>query len=241
MKTKAPNQTKLGRPRKFNEDQAVEAAMHVFWKKGYEGASLHDLTKAMGIDRKSMYLVLGDKEALFRKALTRYSALQLSYLPSALEKHTLLEFINESFEAAILFYTDKSHPETCMSLHCFAVGDEAQPIRKVLIDWRKWVFHEYRKRFERARRDGELPKHIQPMWFARYFAAFMAGLAVQASDGATLRELKQVISLFRETMPIYETGTKGSVSRDSQQRTNPRECDDARVGMAESPDETLRT
>jgi AcrR family transcriptional regulator len=65
----ADNVRKLGRPRKFNEAAAVEAAMRVFWDKGYEWASLRDLTEAMGIDRKSMYLTLGDKEVLFLKAL----------------------------------------------------------------------------------------------------------------------------------------------------------------------------
>jgi len=69
MATQTDTRLKLGRPRKFNEEEAVEAAMRVFWDKGYEGASLRDLTEAMGIDRKSMYLTLGDKEALFLKAL----------------------------------------------------------------------------------------------------------------------------------------------------------------------------
>ncbi len=208
MATETQKRTKLGRPRKFNEEEAVEAAMHVFWRKGYEGASLRDLTEAMGIDRKSMYLVLGDKEALFLKTLKRYSAIQLSYLPKALEKLTLPEFIDETLDASVRFYMDKTHPETCMSLHCFAVGDEAQPIRNALIDWREWVVEQYRKRFERARREGELPKHIKPAWFARYFAIIMAGLAVQAANGATLQELKEAISMFRQTMPIDMAGTK---------------------------------
>jgi AcrR family transcriptional regulator len=63
--------------------------MRVFWEKGYGGASLRDLTKAMGIDRKSMYLFLGDKEALFLKALDRYSPTHLGYLPKALAKPTI--------------------------------------------------------------------------------------------------------------------------------------------------------
>jgi len=215
MAIETQSRTKLGRPRKFNEEEAVEAAMRVFWKKGYEGASLRDLTEAMGIDRKSMYLVLGDKEALFLKALKRYSALQLSYLPNALEKLTFHEFIDESFKGAIRFYMDQTHPATCMSLHCFAVGDEAQPVRTAMIDWRAWVVEQYRKRFERACREGELPKHIEPALFARYFAAIMAGIAVQAANGATLQELRQVVSMFQETMPSIGPASKSAEPQSS--------------------------
>ena len=64
---------KMGRPREFDVDAAVEAAMRVFWEKGYDGATLSDLTSAMGINRSSMYTIFGDKEALFRKAIDRYA------------------------------------------------------------------------------------------------------------------------------------------------------------------------
>ena len=63
----------MGRPREFDADAAVEAAMRVFWEKGYDGATLSDLTSAMGINRSSMYTIFGDKEALFRKAIDRYA------------------------------------------------------------------------------------------------------------------------------------------------------------------------
>src|SRR5438132_7710181 len=61
-----------GRPRAFDPDAALDRAMHVFWAKGYEGASLSDLTRAMRINRPSLYAALGNKEQLFRKVLDRY-------------------------------------------------------------------------------------------------------------------------------------------------------------------------
>ena len=61
-----------GRPREFDAEKALDAALKVFWRKGYEGASLSDLTKAVGVNRPSLYAAFGDKEALFRQALERY-------------------------------------------------------------------------------------------------------------------------------------------------------------------------
>jgi len=202
VSTKTEIRPKLGRPREFDEEEAVEAAMRVFWEKGYEGASLRDLTKAMGIDRKSMYVVLGDKETLFLKALDRYSATHLGFLPKALGKPTLREFVNEMFDAAIRFFTDKDHPDACFSIQNFAVSDEAQPIKDAMMDWREWGLDQFRKRIERARKEGDLPPEVKPESFARYLAVIMSGLAVQAASGATLGELKRVIEIARKTMPI---------------------------------------
>jgi AcrR family transcriptional regulator len=176
--------------------------MRVFWDKGYEGASLRDLTEAMGIDRKSMYLTLGDKEALFLKALECYSVTHLSFLPKALEKPTLREFVDELFDAAIRFWTDKSHPEACLSIQNLAVSEEAESIKRALMDWRAWGLDQFRKRAQRAHAEGDLPKQIRPEAFARYLAVIMSGLAHQAATGATLPELKRAIKIFRETMPF---------------------------------------
>src|SRR5215813_5038581 len=79
---------KMGRPTGFLKEDALEAAMKVFWQKGYEGASLSDLTHGMGINRSSMYAAFGDKEALFQKVLTRYREGPLAWVQPALQKPT---------------------------------------------------------------------------------------------------------------------------------------------------------
>ncbi len=71
---------RMGRPRRFREEDALDAAMRVFWQKGYEGTSLDDLTKAMKINRSSLYSTFGDKEALFRRVMEQYNAGPMSFL-----------------------------------------------------------------------------------------------------------------------------------------------------------------
>src|ERR1043165_4153218 len=78
----------MGRPRAFDADKALEKAMDVFWRKGFEGASLADLTKAMGINPPSLYAAFGNKEELFRKAVDRYAAGPAAYLNKAIEAPT---------------------------------------------------------------------------------------------------------------------------------------------------------
>src|SRR5215468_3346187 len=87
MKAK-PRNGALGRPRAFDTDKALDCAMKVFWRKGYEGASLAELTKAMGINRPSLYAAFGDKEALFRKALERYEKGPTGFIHEALAEPT---------------------------------------------------------------------------------------------------------------------------------------------------------
>src|SRR5437868_11051069 len=77
-----------GRPREFDADQALDRAVKVFWRKGYEGATLPDLTGAMGINRPSLYAAFGNKQSLFRKAMERYEQGPAAYVRRALEEPT---------------------------------------------------------------------------------------------------------------------------------------------------------
>src|SRR5580658_1499508 len=96
---------RMGRPRSFDLDKAAERALHVFWQKGYEGTSLSDLTKAMGINRPSLYAAFGDKEALFRKVLERYEHGPVAYLAEALQEPTARETLERLLAGAIELMT----------------------------------------------------------------------------------------------------------------------------------------
>ncbi len=126
----------------------------------------------------------------------------MAFLPVALAKPTLREFVDEFLNAAIRFWTDKTHPPACISIQNIAVSDDAQPIKQAMMDWREWALDQLRKRAERARRERDLSSEVSPATFARYFAVVMNGLAMQAANGATLPELKRVVALVRKTIPI---------------------------------------
>ena len=100
---------KMGRPRGFDENAALEAAMRVFWEKSYEGATLSDLTSAMGINKSSMYAAFGDKAALFRRAMERYREGPMRYIRDALEKPVLRDAVVSLLHGTVLFLSQPSH------------------------------------------------------------------------------------------------------------------------------------
>src|SRR5216110_2342376 len=90
-------QIQRGRPRAFDTDAALERAMHVFWAKGYEGASLSDLTRAMRINRPSLYAAFGNKEELFRKVLDRYMDGPVAWFGKALAEAKARDVVKQIF------------------------------------------------------------------------------------------------------------------------------------------------
>ncbi len=189
-------ESKMGRPRGFDEDAALEAAMRVFWEKSYEGATLSDLTSAMGINRSSMYAAFGDKAALFRRAMERYREGPMRYIRDALEKPVLRDAVVSLLHGTALFLSQPSHPRGCLSIQAaLACGVDSEPIQQAMVEWRKAGEEALRKRFVEARRAGELPNDISPTDFARYIATVMAGLAVQAVNGASRDEMKRTADL----------------------------------------------
>ena len=188
----APDTGKVGRPRGFDEDLALEAAMRVFWAKSYEGATMSDLTQAMRINRSSMYAAFGDKETLFRRAIDRYRRGPMPYIREALALPTLPEVVTALLHGTVEFLSSSSNPRGCLSLQAtLASGTDAEPARDAMIEWRKQGEAVLKKRVQRAQRDGDLKKDINPSDFARYLSMLMSGLGVQAANGATKTELKR--------------------------------------------------
>jgi AcrR family transcriptional regulator len=191
-----------GRPRRFDPDKALDRALNVFWRKGYEGASLPELTRAMGINRPSMYAAFGNKEALFKKALARYHEGPAAAVRAALEQPRARAVIEQLFDAGIDLVTDSRHPRGCLAVQAaLACGDEAQCVQKALITHRESGVTGLRRRLERAQAEGDLPRSADPAALARFAATVMHGIAVQAAGGATRKELRRVAELALLAFP----------------------------------------
>ena len=194
---------KMGRPRGFNETAALDAAMRVFWEKGYEGSSLDDLTAAMGINRSSLYATFGDKEALFRRVMDRYAAGPLSFLSEALGKPTARAVVEALLRGTVKFLADSTHPRGCLSLQGgLACGSSAEPVKQAMIDWRKSGLSQIQKRMQQAHDEGDLAKDVDPQDIARYVSIVMDGLGVQSANGATRMEMNRAVNMALRFMPL---------------------------------------
>jgi AcrR family transcriptional regulator len=183
---------KTGRPISFDKDAALEAAMLLFWERGYEGTSMADLTDAMGLNPSSIYAAFGDKNALFQLAVRRYMEMRAQYAVKALEEPTLEKVVRALFHTTVAFLTTPGHPPTCMTL-TGAVGCslDAAPARDLMTEIRRQNQVAIRERLLRARKNGELPKGINVDDYTRYLSTIIAGLSIQAANGSTRTELKR--------------------------------------------------
>src|SRR5260370_6029612 len=126
--------TKMGRPRGFDEDGGPEAAIRVFWEEGYEGATLASLTGAMRINRSSMFAAFGNKEALFKKAFERYVSVHLPHIWEALEKPTIRECIEHALRKNVDFLSTPGNPNGCLSVHgALATSPDGDSVKQWLI------------------------------------------------------------------------------------------------------------
>src|ERR1700682_5383386 len=159
----------MGRPREFDPDEALDRALHVFWRSGYEGASMADLTEAMGITRPSLYAAFGNKEELFRKALDRYVDGPGGYVQIALAKPTAREVVEHLLYQAADAVTDPNNPPGCLAVQgALCCGEAAETIKQELMSRRANGEQELRRRFARALSEGDLPTGSDAADLARY-------------------------------------------------------------------------
>lgn len=191
-----------GRPRGFDTEQALETALLMFWKHGYEGTSLAALTEAMGINVPSLYAAFGNKESLFRLAVERYLSRPASYLPNALEAPTAREAVARLFEGAINMVMNPRHPDGCLLVQGALVsGPLAEPIKDELKKKRHGAELLIRQRFEQAKAEGDLPADVNPEHLARYITTVLWGMSVQAAGGATRAQLTEVAEMVLRCWP----------------------------------------
>jgi TetR/AcrR family transcriptional regulator, copper-responsive repressor len=187
-----------GRPRSFDRERALQCAMEVFWRKGYETTSLNDLTAAMGINPPSLYAAFGDKEKLFLEAVDLYftgEGARDELLARAPTARAAIE--------ALLLRTAKGLPRLgvgCM-LVTSAVNCSAPNVQKALAKYRAKVEKAVLSRFERGIREGDLPARTDARGLAKYFETVIQGMSSQAMDGATRKDLLAVVENAMHAWP----------------------------------------
>lgn len=192
-----------GRPREFDIDEALDAAMSVFWRYGYEGASLAALSEAMGINLPSLYTAFGNKEALFTRVVDRYIEKPASYLLRALKQPTARLVVEKALSGAIDMLSRPGAGDGCLLVHgALAGGPAVEGIRRQLAERRAMAEAAVRKRMQLAREQGDLPPDIDPAQLARYLMTVIWGLSVQAAGGMSRRELKQTAQFAIRAMNL---------------------------------------
>lgn len=191
-----------GRPRQFDADEALGRAMEVFWRLGYEGATIPELTRAMGINRPSLYAAFGDKEALFRKVLDRYVEGPASHVAEALAAPTARAVAERLLFGTADLLSDPSRPSGCLMVQgALACGEGADSVRRELAARREAAVRVIQSRLDRARDAGDLPAGADCAALARFLTTVTHGMAVQAASGATREELRAVVRVALRAWP----------------------------------------
>jgi AcrR family transcriptional regulator len=187
---------RTGRPREFCVDEVLDRAMTVFWRHGYEGASVAELTSAMGISTPSLYACFGSKEALFQAVLDRYHVRQKDFMESTLAAPTAYAVAGTFLHGVSDFaaHTGGANPPGCLLLQS-GLSCTDTDIPDLLAKHRADKEAALRARFERAKKSGDLPKSASAPALARYLMVIANGICVQAAAGTTAKELHQVAEL----------------------------------------------
>lgn len=201
-----------GRPREFALADALDRALPIFWRDGYEGASIAELAEAMGISKPSLYAAFGDKEGLYLQALQRYGAQQEERHRHVLEAQPDARLAVEAFLLSVVAsFTDPSLPGGCMVVSGTSTCDGAavpESVKTALCSALRVGATAIEGRLQRARREGALAASVDIAALATYFNTVIAGLGIQAKGGASRAALGDVV---RAAMRAWPDTTRADV------------------------------
>lgn len=194
-----------GRPRGFDLDIALDRALQVFWRHGYQGASLSDLTAAMGLSKPSLYAAFGDKQALYLKALERYATLQMEqHLAVFNTEADVRQALKTFLHAMAAALTDPKLPGGCFIVNGIAdCGMTATPpaIESALSKAVQASEARLREQFVRAQRDAQFDPDASAKDLAAFYTSVLAGLGVLAKTGAKQAKLDGIINAAMAAWP----------------------------------------
>jgi TetR/AcrR family transcriptional regulator, copper-responsive repressor len=190
-----PEPPARGRPRSFDRQAALEAALHVFWQYGYDAASLAELTAAMNITPPSLYAAFGSKKELFFEAVELYAATYGAGAARALEEApSAREAIKSIMLEAAASFCGPAHPQGCFFvLGATNCAPGSADVEAALRDRRIQNEGALRARIRRGIKEGELPAGTNASALAKFYGAVVQGMSVQARDGASRKELEGIV------------------------------------------------
>jgi AcrR family transcriptional regulator len=183
-----------GRPRSFDKGEALARAMEVFWAKGYEGASMADLTAAMGVASPSLYAAFGSKEELFRQALELYGKTEGCEIWDAVEKApTAREAVEGYLMETARVFTRPGKPPGCMIvLSALHATETCETVRRELIRLRAQTADALADILRRGVKAGEIARDTDVKGVASYYVTVQQGMSIQARDGASRKKLQAI-------------------------------------------------
>ncbi|WP_343499175.1 TetR/AcrR family transcriptional regulator [Achromobacter denitrificans] len=194
-KSKSALAPKIGRPRAFDRDTALLAAMRTFWTQGYEGTSVQDLATAMGVNKPSLYATFGCKEEIFREAVELYDRVEGKATSQSLKKAgTAREAVESMLRSNARAYVVEEGPRGCMIVLSSLLGaPENESVRAFLADNRLQGEATLRERLAQGIAEGDLAASADLDQLAAFYTTVLEGLSIQARDGASIEKLNVII------------------------------------------------
>jgi AcrR family transcriptional regulator len=203
-----------GRPRGFDREQALDRAMDVFWSKGFEGASLSDLTKAMDINPPSLYAAFGDKEGLFIEAVRRYYANVQDQCSACPESTSARESMQAFLSELAKVFTDTNHPRGCLAVMAMTTALSSSPrMQEFLSEKRAASKARMRANLQKAVDSGELPEDTDVGALTNFYSAVISGMSLHARDGASRKALLAMVETAMRAWPATSAAARQTRAR----------------------------
>ena len=203
-----------GRPRSFDTDTALDQATEVFWRHGFQSASMAELTAATGLSKPSLYAAFGDKASLYLQCLERYGRRQVQLQSELLDDEPDGRKAVEGFMRAMATHqADPSLPGGCLVVNGTAdCGSPSMPqaVEAALRGMAGGTEERLLVRLQRARREGQLPQPLDPKKLATLFSSVLTGMAMMAKSGQSAQKLQEVVDA---AMVVWPEPTKARPKR----------------------------
>jgi AcrR family transcriptional regulator len=193
-----------GRPREFDQAKALDRALELFWRQGYEGTSIADLTAAIGITPPSLYAAFGSKEQLYYQVLQRYRASVGRCFATALaEEPTAYAAVERFLSESARIFGARENPSGCLiSSGILSCAPENNKVAETVASMRTQALQAIRRRLQAGVKSGELPRDTDVTQLARFYGAVVQGMSVQARDCANAKTLRSIAEIALRAWPV---------------------------------------